>query len=296
MSRLPKALVSVLALLLVALLGAGWWAQNAAQATRTELVGQAQIAGELLALQQAEGTAEHAALTDAVAGALDSLAPAAVLQADTPAPLPVGQQLDNSLEGLMTVGMDTENVQERAQALTAIANIWQAARADGLAKDTLPAPLATRLSELAAQGCDAPADSATADDSAESSDNGKADQQAPTSVTALQETYFALAYTSEFYSARTANGYADLSERTENLARSSQAYINRLAPAATCYGYTAAEEAAYPVVPADHAAAQLDELEDAAHTNARAVLADTALPHEADAIEALALAAALTTG
>lgn len=293
MSRLPKALVAVFALILIALLGAGWWAQNAAQATKDELAGQAQIAGELLALQRAEGTAEHTTLTDAVAGALDSLAPAAVVQAEPAAPLPLRQQLDTSLEGLLTLGLSTENLQERTQALTAVADIWQAARAEGLAGDALPAPLTERLSELAAQSCDAPTDPASADGSSESAPT---DHQVPASVTALQETYFALAYTAEFYSARATTGYANLAERTKSLATGSQSYVNQLAPAAACYGYTAAEEAAYPVVPADEAAAQLDELEDAARANARAVLADTALPHEADSIEALALAAASTAG
>lgn len=288
MPRSLKILLPLLVLLLLALLGAGWWAQTTVQATREELRGQQEIAGQLLALQEAAGD-KYPELASSLAGSLDSLAPAAVEQAQKPATSGIQEQLDTSAEALLALGLDTENLQERALALTALADIWQAARADGITDEPLPTALNDRINNLAPQACPLSSPSPQS----EKTQDAQEAPAVPAPLTALQDTYYTLNYVSEFYQARSDQGYEALSERTEALASSSQAYLNQLAPALACYGYTAPEAPSYPVLPAGEAAAQLDGLEKTARVQARALLADETLPHGADSLEALALAAAL---
>ncbi|WP_237198486.1 hypothetical protein [Rothia nasimurium] len=283
----PVLVAALLAGLLVVLLAVGWFSQRQAEQVRADLSDQSTMAAQLTALQQAADESGQDALGQAAQAALESLAPAAqdVMVTDYE---PVEQQLQSTVSALLEVGFSTQDAGDRARALTAVADVWQAARQDGLTTAAYPEALADEVAHISSYTCGDEGLVAGAPDS-----SGSEQAVQPASLLPLQQSIYQLNYVSEVYAARAEQGYANVATQAAQLATATDRMGQLATPVLTCYGAFEAPAASYPLVEAADAPQQLTDFTAAIESNARAALADQTLATSADDIEALALILAL---
>lgn len=283
----PVLVAALLAGLLVVLLAVGWFSQRQAEQIRADLSDQSTMATQLTALQQAADESGQDALGQAAQAALESLAPAAqdVMLTDYE---PVEQQLQSTVSALLEVGFSTQDAGDRARALTAVIDLWQAAQQDELTEHAYPEALSDELEQVTSYSC---GDEQLTVDVTDSSTGGQVAQ--PASLLPLQESIYQLNYVSEVYLARAEQGYAPVAEQAGQLAVATDRMGQLAAPVLTCYGVFEAPVASYPLAEAADAPQQLTDFTAALEKNARATLADQTLATSADDIEALALILAL---
>lgn len=283
----PVLVAALLAGLLVALLAVGWFSQRQAEQVRANLSDQSTMAAQLTALQQAARESGQDALGQAAQAALESLAPAAQDVTVTEYE-PVEQQLQSTVSALLDLGFATQDAGDRVRALTAVIDVWQAARQDGLTTAAYPEALTDEVAHISSYICGDEGLTASAADSL-----GSEQAVQPTSLLPLQQSIYQLNYVSEVYAARAEQGYADVAAQATQLATATTGMGRLAAPVLTCYGAFEAPAASYPIAEAANAPQQLTDFTAAIETNARAALADQTLATSADDIEALALILAL---
>ncbi|MDY6051319.1 MAG: hypothetical protein SPI83_02770 [Rothia sp. (in: high G+C Gram-positive bacteria)] len=279
----PVLLAALLAGLLVVLLAMGWFSQRQTEQIRANLQDQSTMATQLTALQQSAKDAGKDDLAQATQGALESLAPAAqeVTVGDYE---PVDQQLQSTISVLLELGFTTEDAGDRARALTALADLWQAARQDGLVSAAYPDALADDVEKISNYTCSDEGLAAGAPDN-----SGSEEAAQPVSLALLQQSIYQLNYVSEVYAARAQQGYGAVASQAGQLAQASTGMSRLAAPVLTCYGVFEAPAASYPLVGAADAPQHLTDVTTAIESNARAALADQNLARSADDLEALAL-------
>lgn len=283
----PVLVAALLAGLLAVLLAVGWFSQRQAEQVRADLSDQSTMAAQLTALQQAADESGQDALGQAAQAALESLAPAAQDVTVTEYE-PVEQQLQSTVSALLELGFTTQDAGDRARALTAIVDVWQAARQDGLTTAVYPEALADEVVHISSYTCGDEGLAAGAPDS-----SGSEQAVQPASLLPLQQSIYQLNYVSEVYAARAEQGYADVAAQAAQLATATADMGHLAAPMLTCYGAFEAPAASYPIADAADAPQQLTDFTAAIESNARAALADQTLATSADDIEALALILAL---
>ncbi|WP_421083462.1 hypothetical protein [Rothia nasimurium] len=283
----PVFLALLFAGLLVALLAVGFLSQRKTEQVRADLLDQSTMAAQLTALHLAADEAGQAELSQAAQGALESLATAAQEVTVTEFE-PVEQQLQSTASALLEVGFSTQDAGDRARALTAVIDLWQAAHQGGLTEQAYPDALSDEVERIRNFSCSSeklPLEETT---------SAAGEQVAqPASLLPFQQSIYQLNYVSEVYAARADQGYADVAAQAGQLAEATTAMEHLATPLFTCYGVLEAPAASYPVEDAASASQQISEFTAALEANARAVLADQALAPAADDLEALALILAL---
>lgn len=267
---------SVLVLSLCFAVGLGLYADQRQKQVQSELEPYRAVAAQILAAQQAAGGSP--AVAQATDDALQALAPAARSVEVTPKGS-AAEQLESSVGSLLQMAVHQTDGDLRSQAFFGAVKLWSAAQTDGLIDTAYPAEL-EKLQQAQDATCPAPAEGAQ--------QQAGAGPSSP-SLDYLQAALHELAYSSQVYAARSGQGYGDVAARADELAEAASSSLTSLTPALVCADRLAEAEASYPVATPDQAAAELDRLVLAVHTNALAALTDPIL---ADAPESLDLAVA----
>lgn len=286
-SALVPKLLAVLALLvLAALVTLGVLGQRQSEQTRAELEPQITVAAQLLALQNsAEGSgADTAELQTAISESLASLAPAARELDEVEGYADLQEQILETVDALLTQGLEAEAPADRERALLSAARIWQAAGASGVAEQTYPPVLARELEGLEGFTCQNPEPAVAADGSPSEA------------VLAVQDALGQLGFVSEVYAARGAQEYGDVAEQSQSTARFADDVTAQLTPVLSCAGLLRAPAASYLLAAPAEAETQLNSLFLNLETNTRAALADPNLPVSADEVEVLLVKTLLDAG
>lgn len=280
MSRFLRPLIILLACLLAVFLVLGWQGTQRQERIKADLAGQMTIALELKTLREAAEAEGEDTLVTALDDSLAQLAPAARDLAESSQAEPLPQQLAASADALVQFGLETDSVEDRARALTAVTRLWSAARSEGITDDEYPAALAQKVNELGNATCTSP--------------QGQAPEPS-SSLAQMQGVLYQINYVSEVYVARADNGYAKVAAKARTLAQQSATLRDTVAPALICGQRLEAIQPSYPTVAPEQAEGQLSDLTATLPAHSMAVFSDSAVSTAEDSIEVIALALALHT-
>lgn len=278
MSRFYRPLLVLLACLLVVFLVLGWQGTQRQERIKADLAGQTAIALHLKTVREAAETEGKDALVIALDDSLAQLAPAARDLAGTQKAEPLPQQLKTSADALVQFGLETDSVEDRARALTAVTRMWNTARSEGIVDGEYPQALAQKVKELESSTCATP--------------QGQTPE--PSSALAqMQGALYEMNYVSEVYAARSNNGYSAVATRALTLAEQSATLRDTVTPVLLCSQRLEAIQPSYPTVAPEQAESQLSDLTDALTDSSLATLSDPSIRTEENGLEIIALALAL---
>lgn len=278
MSRFVYPLTAFLVCLLIVLLGVGKEGVQRQEQLKAGMEGQVTIARHLKTLREAAQSDNKETLVSVLNDSLAQLAPAADEFALASSVDPLPQQLKISTDALVKFGLETDSIEDRAKALSAVTSIWGTARKEGITDTEYPTALTQKMGEVENRLCNA--------------SGGKKPKPSP-AVAQLQATLHQLNYVSELYVSRSENGYAPVESKARVLATHSTALRDTLTPFLACEQRLEPIQPAYLTVTPDQAENQLNELVVALASSSLAVLADPAVGTDEDRVEVTALTLAL---
>lgn len=274
MRKIALACASLAALLLVAVLGLGFYGQNSSAQTKNDLAEETNIAQELTQVKASAEQEKSDKIAQLAQQQLDQLPQTSRNLATENADISVSlkDSLTSASNELLETAFTTDDVQLRTFLFDSATDLWDEGVAEKVVSDDYPSALADRVETLSV--CEPVKDGA----------------EAPESVAQVRESLDQLTYAASLFSARAdVDGYSEDETTAVNAVNDEAGLLrNRTSDAFSCAYKVPARKAAYEVDSKDPQAT-LNSLKSTVKDEVESALADSAVTDEKALTELLVL-------